>query len=230
MKYSNVFIFVIMTFNLNAQLFGGMAIAQSSNGYVYDIDGNQYEKVVIGTQTWLKPNLKTTRYNDGTTIPNVTNNTTWSNLTTGAWAYLNNDANYNADYGKLYNWYAVNNGNLCPTGYHVPTDAEWTILTDTLGGTSVAGGKLKEVGTVHWNSPNTGATDEVGFTALPGGYRSFFSGSFLYIGERGNYWSATPYSSSSDNSWYRILWNDNADVFRGNFNKKNGFSVRCLKD
>lgn len=227
MKYFILFISSVITINLNAQLFGGMAIAQPGIEYVYDIDGNQYEEVVIGTQTWLKPNLKTTKYNDGTTIPNVTDATTWSGLTSGAWVYYNNDANYNADYGKLYNGYAVETGNLCPTGWHVPTDAEWTVLTNYLGGETVAGGKLKEVGTVHWNSPNTGATDEVGFTALPGGQRAI-NGSFSLVRDYGYWWSATFFNS--DYAYYRRMRSIIVNVARSNNLKSYGFSVRCLKD
>jgi uncharacterized protein (TIGR02145 family) len=225
MKYFILFISLVITINLNAQLFGGMAIAQPGIEYVYDIDGNSYQEVVIGTQTWLKPNLKTTRYNNGTTIPNVTDATTWAGLSSGAWVYYNNDANYNADYGKLYNWYAVNTGNLCPTGYHVPTDTEWSTLETFLG--SDPGGKLKEIGTVHWNSPNTGATDEVGFTALPGGLRAV-DGSFFNFRSFGYWWSATP--SSSSNSWFRYLYFNNANVSRSGSNNRSGFSVRCLKN
>lgn len=227
MKYSILFIFVIMTFNLNAQLFGGMAIAQSSNGYVYDIDGNAYEEVEIGTQIWLKPNLKTTKYNDGTTIPNVTDGATWSNLSTGAWAYYNNDASYNADYGKLYNWYAVEGDSLCPTGWHVPTYAEWTVLTDYLGGDNVADDKLKEVGTVHWSGTNTNATDEVGFTALPGGTRQF-DGSFYGIRDNGHWWTATSYNSNV--SWFLYMVYYFGSIEKSTTSKVLGKSVRCLKD
>jgi uncharacterized protein (TIGR02145 family) len=227
MKYFILFISLVITINLNAQLFGGMAIAQKGIDYVYDIDGNPYQEVVIGTQTWLKPNLKTTKYNDGTTIPNVTDGA-WAGLSTGAWVYYNNDANYNADYGKLYNWYAVNTGNLCPTGYHVPTDAEWTTLIDYLGGESVAGDKLKEVGTVHWDSPNTGATDDVGFTALPGGVRSGLNATFYYIRSSGWHWSATPFNSNL--IWSGALIGNSSGVSKNIYEKTYGFSVRCLKD
>ncbi|NDF60572.1 MAG: hypothetical protein EB100_05775, partial [Crocinitomicaceae bacterium] len=124
-----------------------------TSGYgpnISDNDGNTYKTVYIGTQQWMAENLKVTKYNDGTSIPNISNNTQWSNLTTGAWSYYNNDVANNAKYGKLYNWYAVSpttngNKNVCPTGWHVPTDAEWTVLTDYLGGENVAGGKMKEV-------------------------------------------------------------------------------------
>lgn len=161
-----------------------------------DADGNVYSTVVIGNQEWFAVNLKTTKYNNGTPIPNVTSNSDWGNLTTGAYAwYENNEATYKNAYGALYNWYAVNTGNLCPTGWRVPTDAEWTTLANYVGGESVAGGKLKSTRTApdahpRWESPNTGATDEYGFSALPGGYRSG-SGGFSSIGGNGNWWSST---------------------------------------
>ena len=122
---------------------------------VQDIDGNNYLTVTIGTQIWMAENLRTTKYNDGTAIPLVTDNTTWANLTTPAYCWYNNDAKTNGStYGALYNWYSVNTKKLCPTGWHVPNDTEWTTLTTYLGGTAVAGGKLKETGTAHWYSPN----------------------------------------------------------------------------
>lgn len=229
MKYFILFISLVITINLNAQLFGGMIISKAATcEAVTDYDGNTYDVVDINGQCWITENLKTTHYNDGTSIPNVTNSTTWFNLSTDAWAYYNNDANYNADYGKLYNGHAVETGKLCPTGWHVPTDAEWSTLTTYLGGGSVAGGKLKEVGFEHWDSPNTGATDEVGFTALPGGYRSPL-GSWLNIRDAGYWWSATPYSSN--NRYYRYIYRDD-DIFGSNNNRDNryGKSVRCLKD
>jgi len=121
----------------------------------------------------------------------------------------------------------VNTGNLCPTGWHVPTDVEWTTLTTYLGGESVAGGKLKEAGLAHWNSPNTGATNETGFTALPGGYR-YYGGTFYGIGYYGYLWSATEVSTSY--AWYRSMIYDLSYVSRNYYNKKDGFSVRCLRD
>ncbi len=144
---------------------------------ITDVDGNSYKTVTIGAQTWMAENLKTSKYNDGTQIPNVTDYTNWSQLTTGAWAYYNNDSANYAKFGKLYNWYAVNyetngNKNVCPTGWHVPTDEEWTILTDYLGGESVAGGKMKEAGNINWggiNNINQDSTNKSLFTGLPGG-------------------------------------------------------------
>ena len=212
-----------------------VAIAPPTSGYgsnITDIEGNSYKTVYIGTQQWMGENLKTANYNDGTTIPNITDNTQWQNNTTGAWAYYNNDAVNNAKYGKLYNWYAVSkttngNKNICPTGWHVPTDAEWTVLTEYLGGASVAGGKLKEVGTTNWNSPNTGSTNTSLFTGLPGGYR-YVNGYYVNIGYYGNWWSST--EDGTGNAWFRVLSNVNGNAYRNSNNKENGFSVRCLRD
>ena len=204
---------------------GFVQLPISNPGPIMDIDGNVYGTIQIGEQVWMKENLKTSRYNTGSPIPNEVDEVNWSGLSTGAWCFYNNDGNNNGIYGKLYNWYAVETGNLCPSGWHVPTDAEWNILTDTLGGLSIAGGKLKELGTVHWDSPNTGATDDVGFTALPGGARS---SSFGNVGGNGYWWSASP--GSSNNSWSRFLNLYDASVRRFSSNKRNGFSIRCLRD
>jgi uncharacterized protein (TIGR02145 family) len=199
---------------------------------IKDTENNTYKTVTIGTQQWMAENLKTTKYNDGTVIPNVTSDTEWSQLITGAWAYYDNDAANNAKYGKLYNWYAVSptmngNKNVCPTGWHVPTDAEWTVLTEYLGGASVAGGKMKEVGTTSWNSPNTDATNTSLFSALPGGNRSW-GGSSNGIGVTGSWWSSTEDDTSL--AWYRVLSGGIGDAGRNNFYKLDGFSVRCLRD
>jgi uncharacterized protein (TIGR02145 family) len=200
---------------------------------VSDIDGNAYNTVLIGTQCWTKENLKTSRYRNGGLIPNVTDGTAWINLTTGAWSYYNNDVSNNAIYGKLYNWYTTLGDTLCPTGWGVPTDAEWTTLTTYLGGESVAGGKMKTIGTAYWESPNTGAINLSGFSALPGGYRNnfggSFSGSFSNIRIDAFFWSAT--ENVSSHAWLRNLFNDYGDVDRNHdFNKSVGASVRCLRD
>jgi len=196
---------------------------------VTDIDGNTYQTVTIDTRIWMVENLKTTKYNDGTAIPLVaTDNIAWSNLTEPGYCwYNNNQAMYGNTYGALYNWYAVNTGKLCPTGWHVPTDNEWIILTNYLGGESIAGGKLKETDTTHWNSPNTGATNETGFTALPGGYRSV-DGNFYYIGFDGYFWSATELGVNY--AWYQEVMFYNSGFRLLNGLKRNGFSVRCLRD
>ena len=149
-----------------------------------DIDGNVYHAVVIGTQTWMVENLKTTKYSNGDPIP-----TAVTSLTPGAYCMYNNDAvTYKADYGALYNWYAVaDSRNIAPAGWHVPTKTDWTTLTDYLGGESVASGKLKENGSSHWLTPNTGATNSSGFTALPGGFYNYYYDNSYGVGLRG-YW------------------------------------------
>ncbi|MDZ7633244.1 MAG: fibrobacter succinogenes major paralogous domain-containing protein [Bacteroidales bacterium] len=139
---------------------------------VTDSDGNVYKTLVIGTQIWLAENLKTTKFNDGSQIPFVSEETSWvATLTTPGYCYYDNNTANKSVYGGLYNWYAVETGKLCPKGWHVPSDAEWTTITNLFGGESVAGNALKEKGTAHWTSPNDGATNESGFTALPGGNR-----------------------------------------------------------
>jgi uncharacterized protein (TIGR02145 family) len=193
---------------------------------VRDNDGNYYNTVKIGDQIWMAENLRTTNYNDGTAIPYVTDTVDWSNLTTDAYCWFANNTVYKDTYGALYNWYTVNTGKLCPAGWHVPTDAEWTVLTDYLGGESVAGGKMKETGTAHWYSPNN-ATNESGFTALPGGFRPN-NGYFQDIRYNGRWWSST--ENSGTNAWYRNINNSGVDVYRNYENKKSGYSVRCLKD
>jgi uncharacterized protein (TIGR02145 family) len=204
-------------------------LAAGLNGVVSDIDGNIYKTIKIGSQIWMAENLKTTQNNDGTAIPLVTDNTAWRYLATPGYSWYNNDsAMYAQMYGALYNWYTVETGNLCPTGWHVPSDAEWTTLTDYLGGAGIAGDKLKETGTVHWESPNAGATDETGFTALPGGMR-FYNGSFFHISNFGYWWSATRYSPK--NAWSRNIGSDFSEVFRYYYyNLQYGLSVRCVKD
>ncbi|MFA5434038.1 MAG: fibrobacter succinogenes major paralogous domain-containing protein [Candidatus Paceibacterota bacterium] len=195
---------------------------------VTDIDGNVYHTVTIGTQVWMVENLKTTKYRDGTSIPNVTDNTAWSNLTTGAYCDYNNTPSNSSTYGRLYNWYVATNAhNIAPTGWHVPTDADWSTLTTYLGFEFVVGGKLKEIGTTHWQSPNEGATNEAGFTALPGGHRHS-NGAFDDIGYYGTWWSATDVSASD--AWLRYMYYDYSIVTRDYNSKEVGLSVRCVRD
>ena len=196
---------------------------------VTDIDGNVYTTVTIGTQVWMAENLKTTKYNDGTKIPNVTDNNEWKNLSSAAYCWYNNDINNGNIYGALYNWHAINTGKLCPAGWHVPTDSEWTELIDYLGGKNVAGGKLKETNTTHWKKPNTGATNETCFTALPGGNHNF-NGYFDTIDSYGLWWSVTEYEHLTNNAWYRRIIYNGSNVYRSYGNKDNGFSVRCVRD
>lgn len=202
-----------------------------SYGTMTDQDGNVYKTVTIGTQTWMAENLRTTKYNDGTAIPLVTDRTAWANLSTGAFCNYNNTVNTDTidTFGRLYNWYAVQTRKLAPSGWHVPTDAEWTQLTDYLGGESVAGGKLKETGTTHWISPNIGAFNETGFTALPGGIRST-NGYFNHIGNEGYWWTASSKVSNWKYAWLRKMEYEFSDVSRAVIYKEWGFSVRCVKD
>ena len=203
--------------------------ANTISGFCVDIDGNEYATVIIGNQVWMSENLKVTKYRDGTAIPTGLSNSEWENTTSGAYAVYDNNETHADTYGYLYNWYAVDDSrNIAPDGWHVPTDDEWTTLTDYLGGTSVAGGKMKETGTSHWNSPNTGATNESGFTAFPGGYRYGSNGYYNDVGSYGYFWSSSePHSS---NAWERKLYYDDSGVNRVNTIKKRGFSVRCVRD
>jgi uncharacterized protein (TIGR02145 family) len=197
---------------------------------ILDVEGNRYKVVKIGTQTWMAENLKTTKYNDGASITIVTDNGAWIALGTDAYCWYNNDAaTYKATYGAMYNWYAVNTAKLCPIGWHVPTDAEWTTLTDYLGGADVAGGKLKEAGNSHWTSTNVGATNSSSFTALPGGFRHEVDGTFMNVGLYGYWWSRTAVDES--NAWCFYLYKDNASSWVGyNGVKRYGFPVRCVRD
>jgi len=193
---------------------------------ISDVDGNNYTIVTISTQVWMAENLRTTKYKNGASIPLITDNTVWEYSSTPGYCWYSNDqANYGNTYGALYNWYTVNTGNLCPSGWHIPTDTEWTTLITFLGGENVAGGKLKEAGFANWQTPNTGATNETGFTARPGGGRGSV---FNSICEAGNWWSAT--MSDADNAWYRVMLAWDSGVTRAPTGKSGGMSVRCVKD
>ncbi|MBI4946226.1 MAG: fibrobacter succinogenes major paralogous domain-containing protein [Bacteroidetes bacterium] len=195
---------------------------------VTDIDGNVYKTVTIGTQEWMTENLKVTHYRDGTPIPNLTDGIAWMDARTGAWCSYNNDTNNLNTYGRLYNWYTVvDSRNLCPTGWHIPSDAEWATLATYLGADSISGGKLKETGTAHWLSPNTGATNETGFTALPGGYR-YFTGQFNFIGNFCFFWTSS--AVSTNYAYYRAITNNSAYLYSNNNLKMIGCTVRCVKD
>jgi len=198
---------------------------------IKDTDGNSYSPVVIGTQTWLTENLKTTKFNDGNVIPCLTDNMAWNDLKTQGYCwYDNSETTYKNMYGALYNWYAVNSGNLCPTGWHVPSMEEWNVLIEYLGGVDIAGGKLKEQGTTHWLNSNTGATNNSGFTGLPSGGR-FQNGSFFYAKMECNWWSNTVlYSNEITFGSLVHLDFDHASALSGATNKNYGHSVRCIKD
>jgi len=203
------------------------ALFITGNG-VTDIQGNTYSSIILGTQEWMGENLKVALYNNGDSIQQVFTSTVWSGLSTGAWCWMNNDNQLENPYGKLYNYYAVTDSrNVCPAGWRMPTDAEWTILTNYLGGTTVAGGKMKSTGTEFWNSPNTGATNASNFSGLPGGYRTD-NGTFGNLGSNGIWWSSTELNTST--AWYRSLLFNSGSSVRSNNLKKYGFSVRCVKD
>jgi len=195
---------------------------------VTDVDGNVYHTVTIGSQTWMIENLKVTHYRDGTAIPNVTSATTWTGLSTGAYCDYNNTPSNSNTYGKLYNWFAVSDSRkLAPVGWHVPTNPEWTTLLNYLGGVSLAGGKLKEIGTARWLSPNTGATDSYGFKALPSGNRKY-DAVFDYIGFTADFWTST--EATTANAWYIRLYSTSTNVDAFSYGKLDGFAVRCIKD
>ena len=195
---------------------------------IKDVDGNVYKTVTIGTQCWLQQNLKTTRYNDKSIIDFVSVNAAWLSMATGAYCNYNNDTNKANSFGRLYNWYAVNTDRLCPSGWHVPGDSEWTTLTDCLGGELVAGGKMKEAGTEHWKSPNNGATNSSDFGALPGGYRFYYDGTYSSNGSYRLWWSST--ELGKDRAWSRSLSYSGTGLFRGCHYKLYGYSVRCIRD
>ena len=199
---------------------------------VTDIDGNIYYTVQIGSQCWTQSNLKVSKYGNGDNIPTGLVNSAWQNTTSGAYAICNNDPVNDGLYGKLYNHYAVTDSRgLCPTGWHVPSDAEWTTLANHLGGSSVAGGSLKSTAMQPtlggWNPPNTGATNTSGFTALPGSLRGF-NGNFSGTTDNGSWWSSSV--SFASNAWSRVLTSSSSSFYSFSGTRSFGFSVRCLKD
>ena len=199
-----------------------------SYGSLTDQDGNTYKTILIGTQTWMARNLNTTKYNDGTSIPVITDTTYWSNLSTPGCCWQNNDPARKVTYGVLYNWYTVNTGKLCPSGWHVPDDGEWTKLTDYLGSENIAGGKLKESGFKHWNNPNTGATNETYFSAFPGGDRLNSPATlFENLGNMGGWWTT---EFNVDLAISRNMYNYSDHVLKLFYPKQCGLSVRCVWD
>ena len=217
-------------FSLILISFGLTSLNAQDKLTVTDIDGNVYQTANIGTQVWMKENLKVTRYRNGELI----GTTTLASLDVSGeshpkyqWVYNGDEANVTV-YGRLYTWYAVTDSRyICPTGWHIPTDDEWTTLTTYLGGFKVAGGKLKETSAAHWQSPNTGATNETGFTALPGSYRGI-NGEFSHFGIYGGWWSSSemnPYMA-----WTRYMTAIAKYTGIYAYGKSLGFSVRCIKD
>jgi uncharacterized protein (TIGR02145 family) len=216
-------------------------------GTVTDFDGNVYNTVKIGNQWWLVENLRVTHYNDGTEIPLIFTYSDWALTKSGAYCYYDNDAANIAEYGLLYNFYAVDNSRgLAPEGWHVPSSEEWKELEMHMGMTQEQadltlwrgtdeGGKLKEVGTTHWTSPNTGATNETGFTAIPGGYRNVSNyamyNDYRSIGLLGSFWTSTGLTASNNiNALVRSLTNAETRISQVGYPRANGLSVRCVKD
>ena len=223
-------LFKLKLFTLIGFSFGLTLLKAQEKRTVTDVDGNIYQSVTIGTQVWMKENLKVTKYRNGdiigTTVP-ATLEISGEIAPKYQWAYIGDEGNV-AVYGRLYTWHAVTDSRqVCPVGWHLPSDAEWTTLTTYLGGFKVAGGKLKETGAVHWQSPNTNATNETGFTALPGSYRGI-NGEFSHFGIYGGWWSSSemnPYMA-----WTRYLTAIAKYTGIYGYGKSLGFSVRCIKD
>jgi uncharacterized protein (TIGR02145 family) len=210
----------------------GNQITFVTDGIITDIDGNNYNTVIIGTQTWMKENLKTTSYSSGDKIPYVTSRLEWFYLTSAGYCWYDDDIKNKNTYGALYNWYALNpesngNKNVCPGGWHVPTDIDWSYLITYLGGESNAVAKLKETGNINWLYPNTDATNETGFSALPAGGRDY-DGVYFDLGTFGYWWSSTEFVSGG--AWSRFMGYDGSGGFRYGRYEQDGFSVRCIKN
>jgi uncharacterized protein (TIGR02145 family) len=204
----------------------GAQLSSKTLSQIADIDGNTYNITSIGTQVWMAENLKTSKLNDGSLIPNVVNDGDWYSLVSPGYAWYNHDASsYKNPYGALYNWYVANSTKICPQGWHVPSDNEWLVLINYL--TDNVANKLKETGSLHWVSPNSGATNESGFSGLPGGWR-FNGGGFSGLNYNGRYWSSTEFSTSQ--AYVRCLDYGNQDFYRNNDTKVTGYSIRCVKD
>jgi uncharacterized protein (TIGR02145 family) len=219
--------------NSNGTGYGSIKHITTIDTTIDDADNNSYRVIQLGLQVWMVENLKTTKFNDGTIISLVTDSPAWNSLSTSGYCWYNNDAaTYKVTCGGLYNWYAVNTGKLCPTGWHVPTDVEWTTLATYLGGDLVAGGKMKSTGTIEegtgiWHAPNTGATNESGFTAVPAGYRHDY-GDFSDIGNYSYWWCSTENITGTPLCW--LLSNNSSSVTLWNNFPQYGFSVRCIRN
>jgi len=210
--------------------YGAVIPVETADTVVTDIDNNKYNVVQIANRMWMAENLRVTRYNNGDSIPKVTESLSWKNLSYGAYCWYGNDEAANRKtYGALYNWFVLSGErHIAPQGWHVASVFDWKFLTDSLGGGSVAGGKLKETGTAHWNNPNSGATNEFDFSALPGGYRHSADGIFKNKGTIACWWSVLPDSGST--AFYTRIYNFSTLLELENNFKTNGFSVRCVRD
>ena len=218
--------------NASPIIFSATADPSNCPSSVMDADGNVYPVAEIGNQCWTASNLKTSKFADGSAIPNNTDVEFWSQITTPAtpaWRIFNNKPINDSIYGKLYNWYAISDPrNVCPNGWHVPTNEEWDALANYLGGDSIAGGKMKTLGTQFWQSPNIGATNESGFSGLPGGRCSGNLGTLSNLGDTGFWWS---YSAFDDlGAWFRFIKNNEEKLSKNYYYKASGFSVRCKKN
>jgi uncharacterized protein (TIGR02145 family) len=203
-------------------------LLESGQYKISDIEGNLYRVVKIGDQYWIAENLKTTRYNDGSPIPLVSDNAEWQNSNTASYCWYSNDKNLYFDtYGALYNLYAIKTEKLCPEGWHVSNYDEWNQLCNYIGGFADAGGKLKEIGISNWQTPNTGATDSYKFTARPGGFRGD-DGFFYELGRFGYWWG--PHFDDTGVYQSFIMGYNSMIVFNYHSSPKNGYSVRCVKD
>ncbi|MEZ5071585.1 MAG: fibrobacter succinogenes major paralogous domain-containing protein [Bacteroidales bacterium] len=202
---------------------------------VTDVDGNRYATVDIGEQTWMAGDLRTTRFRDGSEIPLVEGYEEWAKADAAAYCWYNNDEAAIPGQGALYNAYVLESGEVCPEGWHLPSDEEWSRLQQDLGSVSHVGAMLKEEGTAHWKTPNEGADNRTGFTALPGGYRSY-NGTFNLSRIAGFWWSSSEASwygagmDSSNSYVFRNLRYDTREIIRSNASPTNGFSIRCVKD
>ena len=198
-------------------------------GSVTDIEGNVYPTIKIGQQEWMVENLKTTTYNDGTSIPNVTDKSAWASLSSAAYSWVDNDVASKDVYGALYNWHAVGTNMLCPAGWSIPSSDNWGPLVNTEGGKAVAGGRMKEVGTTLWQAPNAGATNASGFSARPAGDREL-DGSFVYKGQNAFWWCSDEkvLSLPAEAGFWQVS-SANASSVGGQSQLPTGFSVRCLR-
>ena len=218
--------------NGNGTGYGSSFAVQTIDSILLDVTGRSYKVVQIGSQVWMGSNLKTWKFNDGTLIPTWNNPNVWDTLVIPAMSWYNNNAWMDTTYGCLYNWYAVNTGKLAPAGWHVPTDNEWMILVNYLGGQEVAGGLMKSTGITNngtglWNSPNLGATNSCGFSGLPAGGREF-DGNYYDLNGFGSFWTSS--ENNAGTAWYRLLSYNNTAAMRIGGSKKFGFSIRCIKD
>lgn len=209
--------------------YGNERVITMPSADAFDLDGNPYSQVTIGTQIWMVENLRTTKYANGDNIPNINTYEERISTTSGGWNYRGNQVWYNHPFGKQYNWYAlIDARNVCPTGWHTPSETEWTTLINYLGGNSVAGDKLKEAGNVHWAVDNQGATNSSRFTALPGGGEGVNSTNYFF-GYAGYFWSATEYNANENFAWSYVL-NKNSAIDKLIYPKQAGHTIRCMRD